>query len=122
MNGAREPFQSLTGKPHRTIDPDVVWDGSCYVAAWTDPTPNWGRGDEPHEGIFSRVYASRLDENGKVLLPPGQPLPVAGTSQSPAQRATLATDGAGNTLIAYERHPETGAVPIKIGFRILTNK
>jgi hypothetical protein len=121
-DGTRGPFQSLTGKPHRAIDPEVVWDGSCYVAAWTDPTPNWGRGDEPHEGIFSRVFASRLDEDGKVLIPPGQPISVAGTSESPAQRAALATDGAGVTLIAYERHPEKGDVPIKIGFRMLTTK
>ena len=120
-DGTREPCQSLTGKPHRTIDPEVVWDGSSYVAAWSDPTDNQGGGDiNVSKGVFSRVYASRLDENGKALIPPGQAILVAGVFESPAQRAALATDGAGDTLIAYERHPEKGDTPIKIGWRMLT--
>jgi hypothetical protein len=122
-DGTREPFQSLTGMPHRTIDPEVAWDGSAYLAAWADPTDNQGRGDiNKSKGVFSRLYASRLDENGKLLIPAGQPILVSGTSENPAQRPALATDGAGTTLIAYEKHPEKGDVPIKIGFRILTTK
>jgi hypothetical protein len=120
-DGKRDPFQTLSGKPHRAIDPEVVWDGSAYVAAWFDPTNNQGGGDiDGSKGIFSRIYASRLDENGKVLTPPGQPIQVAGVFETPAQRVALATDGAGTTLIAYEKHPEKSDVPIKIGFRMLT--
>jgi hypothetical protein len=144
-DGAREPLQTLTGALHRTIDPEVVWDGSCYVATWTDPTNNSSAGDMP-AGAFNRVYAIRLDENGKLVTPPGQPVPVvsdrqdgrgsrclvftppgrptlvSGTMESPAQRTAMATDGEGTTLIAYEKHPDKGDVPIRIGFRIMTTK
>ncbi len=123
-DGTRDPIQTLSGKPHRAIDPDVVWDGSRYVAAWTDATDNWAPAAiDGYKGrFFSRVYASLLDESGKVLTPPGQPIPVAGTFESPAQRVTLATDSTGTTLVAYERHPEKGDVPIKIAFRVLKAK
>lgn len=122
-DGSREPCQSLTGKPHRTVDPEVVWDGVSYVAAWNDPTNNQGGGDiDKSKGVFSRVYASRIDENGKLLIPAGEPIFVAGVFENPAQRAALATDGAGTTMIAYERHPEKGDVPIKIGYRMLAVK
>jgi hypothetical protein len=144
-DGTREPLQSLTGTMHRILYPDVVWDGSCYLATWTDITANAGGGDDPPE-CFSRIYAIRLDENGKlippagqqapvvsekqqspgqrllVFTPPGQPTLISGTMESPAQHSAMATDGAGTTLIAYEKHPEKGDTPIKIGFRILTTK
>jgi hypothetical protein len=145
-DGSREPLQSLTGAAHRIMYPEVVWDGSCYVATWTDVTANAGGGDDPRDGVFSRIYSIRLDENGKLVTPAGQPAPVvsekqgspgqrflvftppgqptliSGTMESPAHRSVAATDGDGATLIAYEKHPETGDVPIKIGFRILTTK
>ena len=41
---------------------------------------------------------------------------------SPAAEPAAASDGAGSTLVAYEKHPEKGDVPIKIGFRMLTVK
>jgi hypothetical protein len=120
-DGVREPFISVSGKPHRTVFPDVVWDGTSYVVSWTDPTDNQGAGDiNVSRGVYSRLYASRLDETGKLLTPPGAPIAVAGTLDNPAQRPALATDGAGHTLIAYERHPDKSDVPIKIGFRILS--
>jgi hypothetical protein len=145
-DGTREPLQSLTGTLHRILYPDVVWDGSCYLATWTDITANAGGGDDPHDGVFSRIYAIRLDENGRLITPAGQQVPVvsekrhspgqrllvftpagqptlvSGAMSNPALRSAAATDGAGVTLIAYERHPEKGDVPIKIGFRMLTVK
>lgn len=48
--------------------------------------------------------------------------PVAGTFESPARQPALASDDRGATLVAYEKHPETGDVPIKIAFRLLTAK
>jgi hypothetical protein len=47
---------------------------------------------------------------------------VSGTFASPAYETAVASDGAGTTLIAYEKHPEKGDVPIKIGLRMLTGK
>lgn len=120
-DGARDPFISISGKPHRAVYPDVAWDGASYVTCWTDPTDNQGAGDiNVSHGVYSRLYASRLDENGKLLTPPGAPIAIGGTSESPAQRPALATDGAGHTLIAYERLPDKTDVPIKIGYRILS--
>jgi hypothetical protein len=46
-------------------------------------------------------------------------LPVAGGMAGPARHAWVASDGKGTALIAYERHPETGKVPIRIGLRLL---
>lgn len=144
-DGTREPLQSLTGTMHRILYPDVIWDGSCYVATWTDITANAGGGDDPRE-CFSRIYAIRLDENGRVVVPagqqppavsekqltpgqriyiftpPGQPTLISGTMDSPAQRSAAATDGAGTTLVAYEKHPDKGDTPIKIAYRILAAK
>ena len=94
------------------------------MAAWTDQTDNWQRDAiDGYKGkFFSRVYASRLDENGKVLTPPGQPIHVSGTFENPAQRQALASGGDGTTLVAYEKHPKTPETPIKIAFRMLRTK
>jgi hypothetical protein len=47
---------------------------------------------------------------------------LAGSLTSPAHEAAVASDGAGTTMIAYEKHPEKADVPIKIGVRVLTSK
>ncbi|MBN2133692.1 MAG: hypothetical protein JW741_29595, partial [Sedimentisphaerales bacterium] len=99
-DGAREPLQTLTGTLHRILYPDVVWDGSCYLATWTDITANAGGGDDPHEGIFSRVYAIRLDENGRLITPAGQQPPEVSEKQSKGQRLFMFTPPGQPTLIS----------------------
>ena len=44
---------------------------------------------------------------------------VSGEWTSPASNVCVASDGTGATLVAYQKEPATGDVPIKIGFRML---
>ena len=61
------------------------------------------------------VFTTRVSSDGT----PGAPVHVAGTAGTPAIKPAVASDGAGVTLIAYEKHPSKGDVPIKIAFRVL---
>jgi hypothetical protein len=103
------------------MDPDAAWDGSAFVAAWGEqpltPRPNY---DSPKgQFVYETVASVRAGADGQPL---GAALAVSGTFASPANHAAAASDGAGVSLIAYEKHPEKGDVPIRIGFRILTAK
>jgi hypothetical protein len=97
----------------------VAWDGSGFVAAWGAqreiPGPERRTGLSPFDAVFAR----RLSAEGK---PSGTDIAISGSPQSPACGVAVASDGTGTTLIAYEKHPETGDVPIKIGFRMLSAK
>jgi len=95
-------------------NPDVVWDGSAYVAAWR-VQDGYERSRRRH-GNYDHVRAGRISSDGKPL---GEGLAVAGEYKAPAACAAVASDGKSTTLIAYEQHPKTGDVPIKIGFRLL---
>ena len=117
--GERGPYLTFTGRPHFSIDPDVVWDGSAYLVAWGDQAQNSPAINFSTSQPDSRVYASRLSQSGAVLGTPGSPSLVAGSFQNPAQHPAVASDGAGSSLIAYERHPSSGDVPIAIGVRML---
>lgn len=96
-------------------NPSVAWDGKTYVVAWDmkRSTPR------PANKSYDAVSLRRISADGKPL---DADMDVAGEADSPAYHPTAASDGAGTTLIAYERHPKTGDVPIKIGFRMLTTK
>lgn len=95
---------------HHILDPDVVWDGAGFVAAWHQP-----RGPQK-SWPADVVFATRLSADGK---PSGREIHIAGTQLGPACGAALASDGNGMTGIVYEKHPETGDTPIRIGFRPL---
>jgi hypothetical protein len=102
---------SLSGKPHVAMDPEAAWDGSGFVAAWGEQPGAKGK------GVWDVVGAARTDGRGQ---PAGGAIAVAGSMESPAARPCVASDGAGVSLIAYEKHPATADVPVKIGFRVLT--
>ena len=106
-------LMTLSGKPHHIISPDAVWDGAGFVAAWAEQVLASGK------YVHDMLRATHLSAEGK---PSGLVLDVSGTPESPARAAAVASDGAGTTLIAYEKHPEKADTPIKIGFRILTAK
>jgi len=96
----------------RVRHPSPAWDGRRYIVAWDVPR----RGKEfSYEAVFVRCFAS----DGTPL---GNDEPLADEPGSPAYWPAVASDGAGTTLIAYERHPRTGDTPIRIGFRLLTAK
>ena len=115
---------------------DLAWDGSAFVAAWTE----FRTKDTRVYVAYEHVFASRIGTDGKVL---GKAHLVAGSSTSPerwrygrcqlgkaaagkaeppAMNTAVASDGKGTTLIAYERHPKTPETPIKIAFRMLRAK
>jgi len=95
-------------------NPSVAWNGKTYVVAWDVPKTE-GRRAHRYDVVFLR----RVSKDGKPL---DKETLVAGERGSPACHSAVASDGAGTTLIAYERHPKTGAVPIKIAFRLLRAK
>ena len=97
-------------------NPSIAWDGTAYVAAW-DIILGDNRGLDSH--WYDAIFLRRVSKDGK---PQGANTPVAGEKTSPAYHPAVASDGAGTTLIAYERHPKTGDVPIKIAFRLLRAK
>jgi hypothetical protein len=97
------------------ICPEVCWDGSAFVAAW-DQVEQLSR---PRQGKYNAAYVSRISAAGEVI---GERQQLSGAFESPAHEACVASDGAGSSLIAYEKHPEKADTPIKIGFRIMTAK
>lgn len=109
----------LEGAPHLVLAADMVWDGSAFVAAWAEfrwagkygykeVIPNVGK-----EGVL----ASRISPDGSLI---GPALVVSDVPKVPSTNPCVASDGAGTTLIAYEKQPATGDVPIQIAFRMLT--
>jgi hypothetical protein len=97
----------------RVRNPSAAWDGSAFVVAWhqvsgyaKDDLAKW-----PIEAIF----CARVAKDGVAVSQQH----VAGTVSGPAIRPAVASDGAGTTLIAYEQHPETAEIPIRIGVRML---
>ncbi len=117
LDAAGSPTTGLKLKGYhkdlRLVDPDVSWDGSAYVVAWHETLP----GQEQSGYDYDRVYAARVSVKGKEL---GATMNLAGTLKAPAREACVASDGAGVTLIGYEKCPETADVPVTIGFRMLT--
>jgi hypothetical protein len=92
--------------------PDATWDGANFVAVWHQT-------QMAKSGPHHAVLCSRVSEAGE---PVGAAQTLSGSPESPAAEPAAASDGAGVTLVAYEKHPEKGDVPIKIGFRVLTAK
>ncbi|MCX7804770.1 MAG: hypothetical protein N3A38_06215 [Planctomycetota bacterium] len=91
-------------------NPSPCWDGSTYVVAWD--IERGERGKPAYDAVFLR----RVSADGK---PWGETVFVAGELASPAFHPAAASDGAGTTVIAYERGPKTGQEPIRIGVRTL---
>lgn len=104
---------NFTGKPHITMDPEGAWDGSSYVVAWSEQP------SAKEKGTYATVISARVAPDGKPL---SGAMPVSGTFESPTNRVCVASDGAGITLFAYEKHPDKADTPVKIGFKILKEK
>ena len=105
-------------------DHEIAYHGN-YWAEFPKPALEYGQ-DMPWDDAvawkgngYEAVSWRRLTRDG---VPQGKDAPVAGEQDSPARHPAVASDGAGATLIAYERHPKTGDVPIRIGFRLLRSK
>lgn len=95
----------------RIMDPDAAWDGSAFVAAWHEQIADFPQGSR-----YDAVFAARIRPQGS---PPGPAIRLAGKLEAPASAAAVASDGAGVSLVAYEKHPERGDVPIRIGYRMV---
>ncbi|MBA4387200.1 MAG: hypothetical protein C0404_04410 [Verrucomicrobia bacterium] len=91
-------------------DPSAAWDGERFVIAWHSAK------GEKKSFPSDAVSATTISVDGQ---PSDKVLDVAGTKESPACGAAVASDRVGLTLIAYERHPSSGDVPIKVGVRML---
>jgi hypothetical protein len=94
----------------RVRHPASAWDGQRYVVAWDLPR----RADSfAYEALFVRTFGSDGTPLSTDKLMVDDPA-------SPACWPAVASDGAGTTVIAYERHPASGDIPIKIAFRLAT--
>jgi len=113
-DGARKKNLFLAGKAHWVLAPEVAWDGSAFVAAWAEWIGDGRSKVPPHD----QVFASRVSADGN----PSALVHLSGDFASPAKEPAVATDGAGLALVAYEKHPSKGDVPVKIGFRMLRAK
>ncbi|MCX7805964.1 MAG: hypothetical protein N3A38_12345 [Planctomycetota bacterium] len=125
-NGSTAMVLDTEGKPVKRLhvsdrggriqSPAAAWDGSDYVVAWHETRME----KPPHQGPYLAVYAAKVSEAGERK--PDQAFVLSGTLGSPAAEPAVASDGAGTTLIAYEKHPEKSDTPIKIAFRMLGAK
>ncbi|MBA4387991.1 MAG: hypothetical protein C0404_08415 [Verrucomicrobia bacterium] len=119
-DGSLEKMFLLVGKgtkdAPRINNPRSAWDGTAFVIAWDmhSGSGNEGKRSWPAETVF----VARVSPAGE----PSTSQPISGSGTSPAIKPAVASDGAGLTLIAYEKHPATGDVPIKIGFVTLAGK
>ena len=97
------------------VNSDVVWDGSAFVVGFSAyaPHPNY------KHAVYDVVRCSRITPEGELS---GPVVDISGTMNSPAAQVAVASDGAGTTLVAYEKQPEKADVPIKIGVRMLAAK
>ncbi|MBA4388314.1 MAG: hypothetical protein C0404_10060 [Verrucomicrobia bacterium] len=120
--GTKGASLTLSGAQQRIMNADLAWDGSAFVAAWTEYVKAWGvwNGVKGWSTPVEAASVSRISEQGKLV---GAVQEVAGKAGAPpAANVCVASDGAGTSLIAYEKHPETGDIPIKIAFRMLIAK
>lgn len=89
--------------------PAPAWDGKRYVVAWD--VPRQGK-EFNYEALVMRTFAS----DGKPL---GNDATVVDDPESPAYWPAVASDGAGTTMVAYERHPKTPDQAIRIALRMV---
>ena len=104
--------------PMRIRNPRAAWDGDAFVAAWDewDQNPAGRKGNSKR--VVEAVFAARVTAEGEA----GAKTRLSGDFDSPAIKPAVASDGAGTTLIAYEKHPASEDVPIRIGFRMTVRK
>lgn len=114
-----ERIKNVSVGSARIVDPDVAWDGSAFIVAWSEYDHRNNVSQNADKIVFDRVRCSRITPAGDLI---GQPVDISGSFAGPASQAAVASDGSGTSLIAYEKHPETGDIPIKIGCRILSAK
>lgn len=113
--GARVAGLQLKGRwdDLRMVDPDVVWDGTGYVVCWYESLSKTKAGGYDYDV----TYAARVGPDGRV---DGKVLEVSGDFEMPARQPCAASDGAGTSLIGYEKLPASGDVPVRIGYRLWT--
>jgi hypothetical protein len=117
-DGLKKKSFQLEGAPHLIFSADIVWDGSAFVAAYAEY--RWkGKYEYKYaQGVAKEgVLASRISPEGALL---GPAMVVSDVEKEPSTNPTVASDGAGQTLIAYEKQPKTGDVAIQIAFRMLS--
>ncbi len=97
----------------RIRNPHAVWNGSAFTIAWDQQAPR-KPGPAKANWPVEVVYTANVDTDGNVTTPTH----VAGSLTEPAIRPTVASSGAGATIIAYEQHPAKGDQPITVSFRV----
>jgi len=99
----------VDGTEKRIQQPEACWDGAQYLVAWQETAYAESRAKP-----YLLIRASRISSAGDVLAVEN----LSGSLESPAAEPAIASDGAGTSLIAYEKHSITASDPITIAFRI----
>lgn len=99
----------------RIRDPSAVWSGTNYLVAWDQQEKE---GTKKMGFPVEIIHAAEVSTDGTVT----GVIAIAGSEQRPAINPAVTSDGAGLSLIVYEQHPDTGATPICIGYRLLSTK
>lgn len=114
-NGKRQAYaKTLSGEAQHIIAPQAAWTGNGYLAAWTELINLRRRETYPHDRAFVALIDADGTSSGATHL--------AGTQESPARGVSVASDGQGHALVAYEQHPSDPSVPITLHFRTWTAK
>lgn len=103
---------SVLGTDKWIIDPSVAWGGNGYVVSWFERMKAKSEKSE-----YNRVYAAVISEQGTLL---DSVKFVAGSTNAPAAQPWVASDGEGNALVVFEKHPLTADTPIVVGYRMMT--
>jgi hypothetical protein len=104
----------VLGTPKAEIrQPSAVWDGKGWlILDWSGQCRQPGLGIPEH---VNRIVAYIISADGKYE----QIVEISSGKPNPGYMPSGCGDGAGNTLVVYERHPEKAGECILIGSRLL---
>jgi len=110
-----EPGVLPTAGGRDSYQPAAAFGDGVFLVAW-DQFSGYGRNGIvkwPVEAVFGSRVASDGTVSGRRA--------IAGSKAAPAIKPTVASDGSGTVLIAYEQHPRKAEIPIRIGLSIVTD-
>lgn len=120
LNSDGQPVTDIAidSKSTPVFRPASAWDGTAYIVAWSI-VRNGGGGPKGPTRRWEAVFVSRFGKDGKLL---DDGLAVSGSFENPARLVSVASDGKGSSLLAYERHPDKPDGFIQVGLRMLGDK
>lgn len=107
--------QKTENEPPRIRNPRAAWNGGHFLATWDSYMAKAPKDVLWPVEVVSAGLVSSAGEVSSTFL-------VSGTPTEPAVRPGVASDGAGTSIVVFEKHPAKGEIPIHIGYRVLAAK